>query len=237
MMKAYIDLSQQQDIATALPAQIHQGTAMHPQETQELDTFLDQLVQVRGITKDPEADNLISRAVAQQPDAAYLLVQRAMLVERALEAAKAQIASLQSQAPSGQAQGQGFLNAEPWGNAPANAAPPTPANGQAPGTQAQAPAASPGFFSGGMKGALGSVATTAAGVAGGAFLFQGIENMMHPGGGTGFLNPATGAATPAAETTTTNNFFENEPDKPTSSTSDSDLMASDDAGLGDDSFI
>jgi hypothetical protein len=160
-----------------------------------------------------------------------------MLVERALEAAKAQIASLQSQGQSGQPQGQGFLNAEPWGNTPANTAPPAPANGQAPATQAQQPAASSGFFSGGMKGALGSVATTAAGVAGGAFLFQGIENMMHPGGGAGFLNPGAGAATPAAETTTTNNFFENEPDKPTSSTSDSDLLASDDAGLGDDSFL
>jgi hypothetical protein len=38
-------------------------------------------------------------------------------------------------------------------------------------------AASPGFFGNGMGSMLGTMAATAAGVAGGAFLYQGLENM------------------------------------------------------------
>jgi hypothetical protein len=45
--------------------------------------------------------------------------------------------------------------------------------------QTQAPAAPRGFFGGGLGGAPGTVAATAAGLAGGAFLFQGIERLMH----------------------------------------------------------
>ena len=52
---------------------------MSPQDSQMLHDFLSQLIQARGIQKDPEADALIQRAVAQQPDAAYLLVQSALL--------------------------------------------------------------------------------------------------------------------------------------------------------------
>jgi len=37
---------------------------MNTQETQALETFLDQLVQARGITKDPQADSMIARAVS-----------------------------------------------------------------------------------------------------------------------------------------------------------------------------
>jgi hypothetical protein len=55
---------------------------MNTQEIQSLESFLNQLVQARGVAKDPQADSLIANAVAQQPDAAYLLVQRALLMER-----------------------------------------------------------------------------------------------------------------------------------------------------------
>src|SRR5205085_10756582 len=65
---------------------------MSPQDSQMLNDFLAQLIQARGIQKDPEADALIQRAVAQQPDATYLLVQRALLMEQALNNAKDQIA-------------------------------------------------------------------------------------------------------------------------------------------------
>lgn len=102
---------------------------MSPQENQSLQDFLNQLVQVRGIAKDPQADAIINSAVAQQPDAAYLLVQRALLMEQALNTAKTQIATLQRQllqatqtaqpAPSGN-----FFDANAWGNsAPAVARP------------------------------------------------------------------------------------------------------------------
>ena len=49
------------------------------QESQLLHDFLDQLAQVRGVRKDPEAQAMIQKALAQQLDAPYLLVQRAML--------------------------------------------------------------------------------------------------------------------------------------------------------------
>lgn len=221
---------------------------MNNQEIQSLETFLNQLVQARGITKDPQAEPLIARAVAQQPDAAYLLVQRAMLVERALDAAKAEIASLQNQLQSQQSQqpqGRGFLEPEAWGNSPSSAyrpgigAPAAPAYSQAPQMQAQPPAPSSGFFSGGMKGALGTAAATAAGVAGGAFLFQGIENMMHPGGGSGsgFMNQGgSNSFMPPTENTTVNNYYEN--DTPTaSSSSDLDSLSDADMSFDDDSSL
>lgn len=221
---------------------------MNTQDTQALEAFLNQLVQARGIAKDPQADSLITRAVAQQPDAAYLLVQRALLVERALDNAKAQIASLQSQLQAAQSPpGRGFLEAEPWGNSPGNSAgngmrapayaPAAPAYNQAPSMQSAAPApASPGFFSGGMRGALGTAAATAAGVAGSAFLFQGIEHMMHPGGG--FMNQSGMGSSfmPPVENTTINNYYD-DGDTSTTSGSDLDFLSSDNTDFGNDSLV
>ncbi|MFX5785494.1 DUF2076 family protein, partial [Acinetobacter baumannii] len=67
-----------------------------PQETQVLQNFLDQLVKVQGINKDPQAQSLINDAVSKQADASYLLVQRALLMEQALATANSQIANLQA---------------------------------------------------------------------------------------------------------------------------------------------
>ena len=95
---------------------------MSPQDEHKLTDFLTQLIQARGIQKDQEADALIQRAVAQQPDAAYLLVQRALLLEQGLNNARAQIASLQNQLRSLQdgqqgQQGDGrYPDANSWGN-------------------------------------------------------------------------------------------------------------------------
>lgn len=165
---------------------------MNASEEKMLQDFLNQLVQARGITKDPQADALIGRAVAQQPDAAYLLVQRALLVEQALGNAKARIAELESQ---GGQRGGGFLDANAWGNSaqsmgqgaqttahnrPGN---PVPGMGQGGYQQQMAPAsqAAPargGFLGGGAGSMLGTVAATAAGVAAGSFLFHGIGNLL-----------------------------------------------------------
>jgi uncharacterized protein len=217
---------------------------MNTQEIQALESFLNQLVQARGVAKDPQAESLIAAAVTKQPDAAYLLVQRALLVEQALNGAKAQIASLQSQLQAAQSPpARGFLDAEAWGNTPAAAprpavstptAPMAPAYVQPTAMQSQAPAASPGFFSGGLGGTLGTVAATAAGVAGGAFLFQGIEHMMHPGGASGFMNQSGLASlTPPVGSTTVNNFYEADP--PMTSGSSLDFLATDDTSWDDGS--
>ena len=157
---------------------------MNPSDQKMLQDFLGQLVQARGVAKDPEADALIQRAVAQQPDAAYLLVQRALLVEQALGNAKTRIAELESQGSKG---GGGFLDANQWGNSaqskPSN---PVPGIGQGAyqqngptGSAPQAQPAKSGGFLGGAGGSmLGTVAATAAGVAAGSFLFHGIGNLL-----------------------------------------------------------
>ncbi|MDC6175858.1 DUF2076 domain-containing protein [Ralstonia solanacearum] len=212
---------------------------MTPQELQALDSFLAQLTQAQAGAKDPQAETRIADAVARQPDAAYLLVQRAMLLDQALASAKAQIAQLQTRLQTAQAAGSGaFLDpASTWGQH-ANAVPPS-AMASAPMPPAAQPApvqpSRPGFFGDGVRGALGSIATTAAGVAGGAFLFQGIENLFHRNSGSGFLGqPAMGML--PTETTAINNYYDND-DAPArradAGSSDDGLL---DTGLDDGSF-
>ena len=68
---------------------------MNSQERALLEGFLDKLVQVHGTRKIPQADVMIRRAVDRQPDAAYLLVQRSLMLEQALEQSNARIAELE----------------------------------------------------------------------------------------------------------------------------------------------
>jgi len=193
---------------------------MTPQEMQALEGFLNQLTQARAGAKDPQADALIAEAVARQPDAAYLLVQHAMLLDHALASARTQITTLQSQLQAAQAGGASrFLDTEnAWGvhaNANANPAAARPVMAPPPSAPAPLPpepqatpaqAARPGFLGGGFGSALGGIATTAAGVAGGAFLFQGIESLFHRnGGGGGFLGQSATGQAPTE--TVVNNFY------------------------------
>jgi hypothetical protein len=171
---------------------------MNAQETQLLQEFLEQLVRVKGMAKDPQADALITRALSQQPDAGYLLVQRALLQDQALATAKEQIATLQNQLASQSAGSPGFLSSgNLWGNSAASAArlsAAAPASASAPAQPYQAPAAPApqGFLQGGAGSFLGSMAATAAGVAGGALLFQGIENLLGHHGGMGLPGQLSG---------------------------------------------
>jgi hypothetical protein len=180
---------------------------MTSQESQALQDFLNQLTQVKGIAKDPQADDLIARAVAQQPDAAYLLVQRAMLLEQALSNAKVQISQLQSELQATRASNTtsstSFLDGGgAWGRSATDIprpAMPTAMPAQSPvSTQSPLPNARPGFLGGGGGSFLGNIAATAAGVAGGAFLFQGIENLMgHHNRGSGLLDQSDKSGLPA----------------------------------------
>src|SRR4051794_32100827 len=103
---------------------------MSPQDAQLLQDFLNQLVQVRGVAKDPEAEAMIARAVAQQPDASYLLVQRALLLQQALDNAKAEMTALQNQLRAAPQKAPAFLDPNAWGNSgasrPASVAQPAP---------------------------------------------------------------------------------------------------------------
>jgi hypothetical protein len=146
---------------------------MQQQESDLIADLFGRLQQFESQPRDQEAERLIGSYVARQPASPYLLVQTALVQEEALKQAKARIAELESKA--GQASGQGsFLgNAPrgPWGSpaAPASAPVAAPAPAQPWGAAPQASAGG-GF--------LRTALTTAAGVAGGALLFEGIRSMF-----------------------------------------------------------
>lgn len=67
---------------------------MNRSERDELLRFLQPLMRTRATDKDFAAETLIVDACARQPDALYLLVQRAMALQSALGAAQARLAEL-----------------------------------------------------------------------------------------------------------------------------------------------
>ena len=135
---------------------------MTPDERNLLQQFLSDLDATRGAAKDPDADAMIGGALRANPDAAYLLVQHAILADQALQAAQQRIEALeQQQAPASQPS-QPPPQAGYW-------------QGQ-PQPQPQSPL-SPG---GGLGGFLRNAGTLAAGMAGGEFLAQGLSNLFSP---------------------------------------------------------
>lgn len=169
---------------------------MEYQEREQLSHFLQGLAQARVEQKDRDADAMIRDACGSQPDAAYLLVQRAMLMEHALSDARATIARLQSELDAGRSSRPFLADNNAWGSAtsaPA-AVPFRPAAQAMPPQPPMAAAAAPAW--GGSL--LGTVASTAVGVAAGSFLFQGLGNLF---GGHHGATPAPSATThPLADT-------------------------------------
>jgi hypothetical protein len=171
---------------------------MNRDEREQLVRFLEQLAQAQAVRKDEEADALIRSTCARQADAAYLLVQRAMLLEQAVQNSRSEIARLQSELAQARNPltathaNPGFIDANSWGNSPA--APTTSAPSLAP-----APSALPAASARG-SGMLGTIATTAAGVVAGNFLYQGIEHLLSkphtPSALTNSANDSAAAAYP-----------------------------------------
>lgn len=199
---------------------------MNIQERALLTGFLQQLAQAQAGPKDAEASALIGDTLARQPDAVYLLVQRALILDGALNNAQARVAELQAQIEQQKAQAAAsapaapsanFLDANAWGRA--SSPPAAAAMIQNPGTRLQAGAFSgapqagnlgtPQAAASGAPQAAGfqapsfltSMATTAAGVAAGAFLFQGVNHMLGSHGD----NSLSGSATHQTPTGTTDN--------------------------------
>jgi len=172
---------------------------MNAQERDLLSQLLKQLAEVKLTEKDAEAETLIREATSRQPDATYLLVQRVLLLEHALKVAKARNDELQAQLQDNNAsQKSGFLGNDLWTQQTGNT------SRQAPQYASQPqPQTSGGIFGGG-SGFLGNVATAAAGVVAGSFLFQGIENLIgHHSLGFGKQS----FAEPFAEKTVVNNYY------------------------------
>ena len=180
---------------------------MNNQEREQISRFLNQLGEIKlsAADKDLEAEQLIQIATAKQPDAVYLLVQRALLLEQALQTAKGQITDLQNQLQSRQPTAMGgFLDNDPWAQSATKSRQVPGVDRYAMPQNTQQPPISP--FGGGASNFLGNVATTAAGVVAGSFLFQGIENLMGHHASP-WEHQAANLNEPASETTTINNFY------------------------------
>ena len=191
---------------------------MTPQEQDLISQLLARLKQTDVQGKDAEAEALIKAGVAAQPDVPYLLVQTVLIQNMTLEAAQAHITELEQKLAAAQqaaAKPTSFLGGRtgsvpaspaaapsaaapsPWGSRQATAAPPAQPWGAAPppgGSAGMGPGMGQGMGMGGGGGFLRTAAATAAGVAGGALLFQGISSMF--GGHNAGLGgvPAAGLA-------------------------------------------
>lgn len=179
---------------------------MNATERDQLQQFLSALRQTRADPKDLTADDLIREAVRSQADAPYLLVQRAMGLSLALDAAQSRIQQLEAQcaqqldqlaqlqrnlaatalAPT--ASGSWISSAQTWGRGAETPAQHRPSLDAAPATArfassppaaarpAAMPAPTPASAWGG--GMMAQMATTAAGVVAGGLLFQGVQSLM-----------------------------------------------------------
>ena len=196
---------------------------MQQQERDLIADLFGRLQQFENQPRDQEAERLIASYVARQPASPYLLVQTALVQEEALKQAKARIAELESKA--GQASGQGsFLgNAPrgPWGS-PAGAPASAPAAAPAAPPPAQPWGAPPQQAGGGSF--LRTALTTAAGVAGGALLFEGIRSM--------FGHSTQALAQPSQAFADTSPLSDNSPLMPPDRLSSADLAQDD--GAADD---
>ena len=202
---------------------------MTPQEKDLLTTLLDRLRNTPRQPKDPEADALIRQAMTDQPDLSYYLTQTVLIQDLSLHQAQQRIADLEKQLADAQqaakptvgsflgglfgsrppAPSSGAPPAGPWTRSPQVAAAP-PAQPYAQPGYAQPgygqPPGGGGFLGGGMGGGgfLRSAAATAAGVAGGALLFQGISSLF----GNHYAGGLMGAGmTPGLGETVVNNYY------------------------------
>jgi len=153
---------------------------MNQQERDLLTNLVTRLRQSPPQDRDQEAEGMIGDLVRDKPDTPYVLAQTVLIQDYALHQAQARIADLeqQLQAQSQRHEGGGFLGAIFGGSKPPQPQPqpsyqPQPAYAQpAQGPWGQAP--------------VGAAPTTAAGIAGGALLFEGIESLFGGHGYGGF---------------------------------------------------
>jgi hypothetical protein len=165
---------------------------MTPQERQIIDGIFERLKSVETQPRDPEAERYIAERVARQPYATYALAQAAYVQEEAVRELTARIRELEDQvgARGGAPTQGGFLDTLFGGREQGPPQTPRTSVPQAgAGTAPQYGTAQPGsvppgqgapqqgsMFGGGgfLSGALGA----AAGLAGGALLYQGLKGMF-----------------------------------------------------------
>ena len=187
---------------------------MNQEERQLLQGLFDRLRDSGNQARDPDAERFIAEQIRYQPGAPYYMAQAVIVQEQALQESQTRIAELEDKVQQLEAAGQtksqnSFLAGRtggmfgrgsssepsrpasavpttggPWGRGPAMAQQSQPTQqGYAQPMQAQQPAASGG--GGFLKGAL----ATAAGVAGGALIYDQMKGMF--GGGSGAAHAST----------------------------------------------
>lgn len=197
---------------------------MTPAEQNLIEDLFNRIRSVGIAARDAEADALINRLMLQTPGAAYALVQSVLVQDQALREAHQRIMALEQRQPANDPGGSFLGGAErqrwaasPTGpSVPLSAQQPPPSYTQPPySAQPAQPAYNPqtpepsgaGSF---MRGAL----QTAAGVAGGALLFEGIRDLLHGGsggfGGMGGLGGNAGGPWGGSETVVNNDTTINE---------------------------
>ena len=195
---------------------------MTPQERSMLGDFLGKLTSVHNINKDSEADSMIRQAMSAQPDAGYILVQNMLLMQHTLTEMNAKIKQLEEQQShsSSQNNNSSFLGAQSQNAVRSyfgSATTPSPAQQQPQqayyGQPQQQQSSGFGDF-------MRSAGTTAAGVAGGMLLFDGVSSLFGghsiSGFGGGYEN--TGG------TTINNNYYS----EPQADTGSNDFLGSSD---------
>jgi uncharacterized protein len=174
--------------------------AMTPQERELVSELFDRLAQLESAPRDPDAERTIIEGLQRAPNAVYALVQTALVQDEALKRANDRIRELEAavgeapQAPppgglldsmrealTGRGRSGSVPSVRPGQPVPA-APPAAPAYG---GPQPQV-----GYGGGGSF--LGTAASAAAGVIGGALLLDGIRSMMGHRSGFGVADPAFG---------------------------------------------
>jgi hypothetical protein len=164
---------------------------MTPDERDLINGLFDRMRGYDLPQKDRDAEALINQAVRATPDAAYMLVQSVLVQEQALEAANARVQELEArvrelEGAQPQQQGGGsFLGGLFGGGRPE----PERRAGSVPAIGSRAggvPSMLPGRMQAAQEpaqqaatgGFMRTAMTTAAGVAGGMLLAEGIRNMM-----------------------------------------------------------
>jgi uncharacterized protein len=235
---------------------------MTPEEKNLISGLFDRLSQAGNQSKDLEADQLIRSKVADNPGAPYLLAQSVLVMQQALGNAQNRIAALEKQIAEGGSKpearqgGGSFLSgvASLFGGGQQRQTPPPPppqaapppiiplqAQPQQPQAYGYPPPPQQAPRSGGfLQGAL----TTAAGVAGGTLLVQGIENLIghNPGPFSGTFAPSGGffgGERPVENTEVINNYIEPDPnrDEPGSNISDQNISGDVDPNVGSDTGL
>jgi len=156
---------------------------MQSQERELITDLFGRLQPFESQPRDLEAEALIKDSIQRQSASPYLLVQTVLVQEQALKAAQERIAELEAKA--GAAPAPGFLGSAPrigpWGaqQGTQSQAASQPAVPQVPPPPTRSPLqAALAPQAGGGGGFLRTALTTAAGVAGGALLFEGIRSLM-----------------------------------------------------------